>query len=371
MWGVAMFRPDIPLPPGATGEFATETTQPSNAWINVEYVRLPMVASMFGFIGFGAMNANDVVQQRWEAVRYRIYTTPDKDMVAPQNMVLNRANVVSSGEALTDTSVESVVIQSRTKTRIEMASADIYAERIFKVLLNNVLLPSNTWSFDEAAQVITLTNELPLERTPVNVIFSPAAKPVTKTYLESQPLLQSRTLLNEDTPYFYNDLNEDATRIVRTGSQLNNPNDTLGEPDFVLNDSLQYVDFETGEDSWFECLDVFTLDNSGLSGVIVPMCETTENGGGGYYDLILDGGEYEDFLDSIKDPESGGIGYGCFILSGGTVEASIIPPSPEARDVLCSGYAPGLALDPNAKPLNVPVTISLIDGGIVTTIYLF
>jgi hypothetical protein len=101
------------------------------------------------------------------------------------------------------------------------------------------------------------------------------------------------------------------------------------------------------------------------------MCETTENGGGGYYDLILDGGEYEDFLDSIKDPESGGIGYGCFILSGGTVEASIIPPSPEARDVLCSGYAPGLALDPNAKPLNVPVTISLIDGGIVTTIYLF
>lgn len=371
LWGVAMFRPDLPLPPGATGDFATETTQPSNAWINVEYVRLPRAGSMFGFVGFGAMNADDVVQQRWEAVRYRIYTTPDKDMIAPQNMVLNHYNVVSSGEALTDVSVESVVIQSRTKTSIEMRSADIFADRIFKVLLNDVIIPSDTWIFDKSTQIITLDSELPLERTPVTVIFAPSSDPVTKTYLESQPLLQSNTLLNEDTPYFYSDLNEGATRIVRTGSQLNNPYNTLGSPDFVLNDSLKYVDFETGEDSWFECLDIFTLDNSGTSGLIVPFCETTENGGGGYYDLVLDGGEYEDFLDSIKDPESGGLGYGCFILSGGAEEHSIIPPSPDARDVLCSGYAPGLATDPNAKPLNVPVTISLIDGGILTTIYLF
>ena len=40
-WGVGFYRPDLPLPPTATEDFVTETTDPSAAWINVEYAGLP------------------------------------------------------------------------------------------------------------------------------------------------------------------------------------------------------------------------------------------------------------------------------------------------------------------------------------------
>lgn len=367
-WGVVLLRPDLPNPPWYNEDFATEITQPNRGWINVEYFRLPLQKSIFGFIGFGASEKRDVSVQRWDYLRYRLYTTPDQDFIAPQNMVLNRINVVNSGEALTDKTVESVVIISEDKNTVSMLASNIYASRIFKLVVNNEVLPFDSWEFDYPSQIITLNTDLPSDKTYVTVMFSPDKERVTKTYLESQSLYESTTLLNEDTPSFYADKDSDAERIVRSGSVLNDPNEKLNTPDFILNNQLNFVDFENPDTAWFTCLDIFTLDNGGATGLIAPMCETTDTGAASYHDLELDGDDLEEFLTPIKNPVSGGLGYGCFMLSGGSVEASIIPPDPEAHDVLCSGKVSG---DPNAVPLDIPVTITLIDGTIVTTIYLY
>jgi len=186
------------------------------------------------------------------------------------------------------------------------------------------------------------------------------------------------TLLNEDTPYFPRQLVGEATRIEAFGSALNNPNDTLGDPDFILNDPYRYVEFvDEGTagcaQDRYGCAQFFELDDGGQECLLTTICDgpAPERG------LVqMDFGGLA-FEENGPGPKSVGAyggqfgALGCFILSGGANEESLLAPDANANDVLCPGFAPGLESDPNAQPVNVSVTLTLNDGGIITTYHFF
>lgn len=319
-WGVTILRPDLPPPPFFTGnQFATQITEPSAGWINVEYRHLPPVEDedQFGFVSFGALEPESITQQRWEQVRYRIYRYPSEDIIAPHHMVLNQYNVITSGEFQKDISVETVVVLSKDARTIVVSDSNIYADRIFNFTFVNkagetVLFDPPAFTFDKDTQTITITSEQALNyqpsqdlpdatepgvtnpslndpswpfanesavfqpdgdneisiqegianpnppllpepvRVPVTINFAPS-KPLTTTYICSQPLLDGTTLLNEGTPYYTKSLVGKFMRDIEFGSKVNDPNDTLNnDPDFITNDPYRFVNFSKSQNCEYE-----------------------------------------------------------------------------------------------------------------------
>ena len=271
-WGVSIYRPDIPPPPWFTGNFATQITDPTAAWINVEYSQLPRQPGSTGEVSFGALNPESVTQQRWKQVRYRLYNTPDEDYIAPQGMVLNRCNIIHSGEYNTDITPEVVTLTSLTSTLLSVRSAHMNADRVFSVVVDGSVVSSSTWSFDETTQLITLTTALPSDHYPATVTFAPG-KPITTTYLCNQPFAQSVTKLNEGTPVMPLGQEGAAVSSVVFGSKINDPSDTLGDPDFILNDPYRSVVFSDPTDALYDDLTFCTVDNSGDTGRLSIACD--------------------------------------------------------------------------------------------------
>jgi len=168
-WGVTVYRPDIPLPPYYQPEtfpatpgvgFATQTTEPSAGWINVEYRNLPKNITTFGEIAFGALNHKAVTQQRWSQINYRIHRHPTEDYRAPQGMILNRYNTINSGELTKDVTPEQVVIQPVSDLQVSLLPTHLYADRIFKVIEENrPTFTPDMFSFDVKSQTITLLDD--------------------------------------------------------------------------------------------------------------------------------------------------------------------------------------------------------------------
>lgn len=287
-WGVSIYRPDIAPPPWFTGDFATQITDPTAAWINVEYRRLPKHDDTFGSVAFGALDPRSVTQQRWQEVRYRIYNTPDENYISPHHMVLNQYNVIHSGELLLDVTPEVVTITSLTSTIVSIRSAHMNADRVFVVQVDGSVVPTTAWNFDETTQLLTFDNPLPSSSYPVTVTFAPD-KPVTTSYLCSQPLAQSMTLLNEGTPPVPMSQQAATLREVVSGSQINDPNDVLNsDPDFILNDPYQTVVFEQGEDSLYASLSFCTVDDDGDTGLLSIACDGPAPGMG-FAEIALEG----------------------------------------------------------------------------------
>lgn len=261
-WGVGLYRPDLPLPPTYGGSpRATETTDPSAAWANVEYGDLSVLKLDRGEVFFGATDRTGVSRQRWDAVRYRIRATPDGHGIANQGMVLNRAIPVTSGEFLRDTTPEVVTVASLTPTTVSVWSANMTAQRMFTVSVDGVVLPNADWSFDETTQVVTLASPLPESRYPVTLTFSPSA-PYTRTYLCAQPLEASPTVLNEGTPPVPLSRDETTTREVLASSVTNDSDDVLGDASsLVTNDPGTVVRFETTETSIYAGLETCTAED--------------------------------------------------------------------------------------------------------------
>ena len=205
-WGVTVYRPDLPPPPyyvpetpGVPGTgYMNQTTEPSLGWINVEYPNLPKVRRTFGSISFGALDARSVTQQVWDYVRYRLFQPDPVGYKAPQHMVLNQANVITSGERNIAVEQETVVIQVVDNRRVTLKPIHIYAQDIYKVVDGSTIYTRESWDWDADAQLITLKTAT-FVNTTVTVVFT-AGKPVTNTYLLRQPVLDSVTLLNEGTP---------------------------------------------------------------------------------------------------------------------------------------------------------------------------
>lgn len=246
-WGVSVYRPDLAPPPGfVSPEFVSETTDPNGAWINVEYRELPVYKVMFPEVpnlAFGALDKRSVTQQRWSEVKYYLRGTPNGNYLAPTGMVLNRSTALTSGEYTLDKTPEVRVIPARTLTEVYVWDAHMHAARVFHVQVDGVLLPTSAWSFDATSQVVTLTAPLPSVLYPVTVTFT-VGKPVTSTYLCSQPVGETVTVLNDGTPIVpKNNYDLPETRVV-----TNDPLDpTEYSVTFTAGSQSRYVGLETCE----------------------------------------------------------------------------------------------------------------------------
>ena len=163
-WGVTVLRPDLPLPPFYVPEdpntpgtgFATQATEPSAGWINVEYVNLPRVPTTFGRAEFGSLRRDNVTQQRWERVRYRLFRSLTDDIRVPEHNVLNYHNVITSGELTEDKGHETVVVQTLDDRRVTLLPTHLYADRIWKVIDGTDIYTSEMFDFYPESQLITL-----------------------------------------------------------------------------------------------------------------------------------------------------------------------------------------------------------------------
>lgn len=163
-WGITVLRPDLPLPPFYQGEvpnvagtgFATELTEPSAGWINVEYADLPRSPTTFGRVSWGSLRSDNINQQRWDRVRYRMFGAPDEDISSPDSMVLNQFNVITSGELTEDKGYETVVVQTLDDTRVTLLPTHLYADRIWKVIDGDNVYTSEMFRFRNESQLISL-----------------------------------------------------------------------------------------------------------------------------------------------------------------------------------------------------------------------
>lgn len=291
-WGLSVYRPDLPLPPGAPGTaLPSETTDPTSAWINVEYGDLPAYNSGIfrGTVAFGALDPRAISQTRWDSVRYRIRGSADGFGLAPQNMVLNRAFTLTSGEYNLDTTPETATVVSRTPYLVYVPDSAIFADRVFVVQVDGSVISSTLYSFDKITQNLQFDSSAPLpsDQHPVTVTFA-VGKPVTQQYLCSQPLEETVTVLNEGTPPVSSDLDQSAERTIEAGSAINDPSDVLDDAEsLVLNDPLRVVTFTDDEDSIYADLQ-FCETEDGESVHITTLCDGP-GPGHGLAEIEIDG----------------------------------------------------------------------------------
>ena len=287
-WGVTVYLPSLPDPPidppsppptPTPNRWATQNQQPSTGWISVEYTALPYKPRTMGFIGFGSFDPRAVTQQWWSELSFRLFKPLTDDWKAPQHMVLNQANVVTSGERVLDDTLETAIVtplginleiktllasggtvdltntvgyvqsvykildgknvyfagswtiaydpdtQVQTLTLnngatfasrhiaiyyypasryLALKPTHLYAHDVYKVVDGTTIYTRDSWTFDRDSQLLTLNGNADgslnyFAEQSVTVIYYPGI-PATDTYLESQNILDSMTLLNEGTP---------------------------------------------------------------------------------------------------------------------------------------------------------------------------
>jgi hypothetical protein len=329
-WGVTVYRPDLPPPPYYDGENATEYTEPSAGWINVNQKNLPRAGGTFGRVAFGFLRPESLSQQRWQDVRYHVYSRENPAIPGYPGMVLNRYNVLTSGELNNDLTIEIVEITSLTSRIISLAPAHIYADRVFTLVVNNVVLPNATWSFDKDSQSITLTTALASDHESVTVSFA-AGNPVTNTYLCSQPLLQGNVILNDSTPPYVLSQVGQANRAEVAGTTLNDPSDLIGSVDTILNNGNTTIEFTS--EAIYEDIEICEVDDGGDEGLISSLCDgpgidegwiSTEISGGDYSDLFS--AEWETGASSLSDGYGGFDQLDVLYFSGGNFDGGDIGP---------------------------------------------
>ena len=292
-FGVSFIRPDLNPPPGYTGDFATESMNPSSGWTTVEYANLPRVptAETYGSVRFGNLNPGSSTIQTWKDVRYRAFTHTSTDYRADRKMVLNRWNVVTSGDFLKDVSPETILITSTTATKVSLRPCGIYANRVFKVTVGGVTLDSSQWRFDTTTQDILLSVSLPSTNYPVGVTFAPG-KPITLKYLESQPLLESQTILNEGTPPV--PMSQVGVATVATVSGDGGvtpafPPAVPADPNYFLRDQYLVQRFGVSEDFLYDRMSFIRLEDGGSRGSLASFCD-----GEGPREYALNGSVYSE-----------------------------------------------------------------------------
>lgn len=336
-WGASLYRPDLAAPPWYTGgNFATDTTDPTAAWATVEYRQLPVHKTSRGSVSFGSPDPRSITQQRWDSVRYRIRGAAHGFGIAPQGMVLNRATTLTSGERARDTTPEVVTITSRTSTSVYIPDSAIYADRVFLVQVGAGVLSSSDWSFSSTTQTLTLVTPLAEDQYPVTVTFAPA-NPVTKTYLESQSIDDTVTVLNEGTPPVPWSRTLPSTRTVVTDGNY---------------ESVQWSD---GPEALYSNLQkISTVDGESVH--ISPMCDGPGPGEG--LSEIGVAGAFTSDQFTLPGGPGGPLGGQSAIIAGSAARfnsASVMTLSGGVRRGPNIGMS-GAILHPNARgPLGSPV----------------
>lgn len=328
-WGVSFYRPDLAAPPWYTGNFATDTTDPTAAWATVEYRQLPVFKDVRGSVTFGALDPRSVTQQRWNYLKYRIRGSSRDFGIAPQGMVLNRATTLASGEYNRDVTPEVVTVNSRTSTTVYVPDSAIYADRIFIVQVDAVVLASTAWTFDKTTQVLTLVTPLAEGQYPVTVTFAPA-KPVTKTYLEGQSIEETVTVLNEGTPPVPWSRTLPSTRTV------------------VVDGNYEYLQWTDGAEALYSDFQkIATVDGESVH--ITPMCDGPGPGQG--FAEIGIAGEFTSDTFTLPGGPGGPLGSQSAVIAGSAGHfnsAYVLTLSGGARLGLNIGMA-GAILHPIAR----------------------
>lgn len=283
-FGAVFLRPDLNPPPGYTGNFATQSLDPTAAWAKIEYSRLPRSenTTRFGVTSFGALNPAASSLSFWNEVRYRVFTNTSVDYRAPQRMALNQWNVITSGDYLKDVTPEQVILASLTPTRVSLRPGHIFADRVFQVIVEGVPVPPEGWRFNQDSQEVILFTALPSAGYPVTVVFAPA-KPITTTYLQTQPLPESQTILNEGTPPV--PLGRIGQATASTVSGDGGPTPAFppagpGNPNYFLRDQYLVRQFADDPDTLYEQMQFFQLEDGGSFNQISSVCDAPGNGGG-------------------------------------------------------------------------------------------
>ena len=267
-WGVTVYRPDLPLPPywvappGDTpgARFTTQTTEPTAAWISVEYSNLPYTPRATGFIGFGSFDSRSVTQQGWASFGFRLFKPITDDWKTPQHMVLNQANVVTSGEPILDDTLEMASIMPLPDLRrVYLKPTNIFARDVYKIVDGVTIYTSDKWTFDVEAQLVTLNMNpdgtgVYFTGESVTVVYYPG-RPYTDTYLETQKLLDSMTLLNERTPPVPKSQHNPDTQFIYADGEYKA---FIHEPD---------------PDAMYESMKFMTVDNGGWNNLITSIGE--------------------------------------------------------------------------------------------------
>lgn len=335
-WGVSFYRPDLPPPTWYSGDFTTETTDPTAAWMTVEYALLPVNKMDRGSVKFGATNPRSITQQRWDFFRYRIRGDVDGFGIAPQGMVLNRCYTMTSGEYLNDKTPEIVTVPSRTSTLVYLPDSSRYADRVFVVQVGGTPLASTDWGFDKTTQNLIFNAPLPKAQSLVTVTFSPG-RPITKDYLCNQPLESTGTVLNEGTPPV------PKSRATSFISEV------------VTEDPYQFVKFTDPPDSLYANLEFCEIEDG--ESVHITTLSDGPGPGEGFSEIGLEG-EFTSDRTSVPEGPGGPWGKQSPIIRGSATHfnpSSILVSS--GGKVLGGVLGPGTAiLYPNARgPSRKPV----------------
>lgn len=313
-WGASLVRPDLPAPPSdPIGRTARHDS--TGAWATVEWEHLPPLESEISKLHFGMQNPISLSTATWDHFRYRVYIQENEETLPPRTATLNRWNVLSSGEYTGDITLETVRLKIRG-SEILISEANISAKRVFHVSVNGALLKPEEWEFDLKNQKINLKDSY--SRSSVSeVTFSPG-RPITKSYLRSQPLKDGITNLNEGTPpYLLTQLAKLQRSVLNSPPREDEINDVVAEhPDFESQDPTRLVEFS--HDSAYSSVEFFQVDNGAELGVL----STPDDGiapakGLAHIDLF---GRM--FSETLAPPpaypfEQGGGAPGAFLVAGG------------------------------------------------------
>jgi len=241
-------------------------------------------------------------------------------------MILNQYNAIASGELLKDITPEYIEVVSLSSTLISLRPTHVNASLVFKIIEEDgTVHPFETWIFDQESQTVFLQTPLKGEQVPVTVAFSPGM-PITNTYLEQQPVLDSGTLLNEGTPPVPKHQEADIISSVQFGSRINDPNDSLNiDPDFILNDPYRYVDFISEMDGLYEEMEFIEIDDGGQTGLISSICDTSFSGHG-LLEMSLEGTYFSESNPSSLNKRTDDLIYPLttFIMGGSHLTQSVI-----------------------------------------------
>jgi hypothetical protein len=364
-YGVSFIRPDLAPPPGYVGDFATQSMNPSAGWTTVEYARLPRVSpsERFGTVRFGKLNPSSSAITRWGDIRYRVFSHTSTDYRAPQGMVLNRWNVITSGDWLKDSTPERVLVASATLTRVSLRPCGINADRVFSVSVDGSITDPAFWSFNRTTQDIILSRALPAVGYPVEVVFAPG-RPVTQAYLQGQPLAESQTILNEGTPPVPRSQVGRGTITTISGSGGATPAFPPAgpsDPHYFLQDPYLTRQYQnpTEESTRYDRMSFFELEDDGVRGNLAGLTDH-----GAPYAMGISGSVFSEIIQRPGMPSLGPWGT-VLHASGGTTELlGVIGPAVYAGqfsnpDAPITGLLPSMTFPLGTSAGVVPGSVSM------------
>jgi hypothetical protein len=231
-WGGVIEIPSSGFPSWYSSDFATQSTNPYRGYCTVEYAKLPFDPIPVGYMEFGAGDSHVVTFATAFGgstnVKYQIRGVSNRQYQTTRSMVLNKAHTLHSGELNEDSTPESVQVYSGDQLTISLLDVNYRASLVYQVIDDGTV--RTDFAFNRDSQIVTMDSPL-TSSTPV-VVFIPA-KPVTVSYLRSQP--RSQTTLYQKTPPFVYSQTNSLARMILYGTDYNGvvteiPSETISNP---------------------------------------------------------------------------------------------------------------------------------------------